>query len=140
MSFSKNQEKWPRGKIVKSRGPVPYLVAINDKQMKRHVDQIRAAGATIKAIEPQEGSEQGESDFLKTTPYVSPRLSNHTTQVQEAVPVILQQDAEGMLSPPLVVRPVSPPTIEETPRARPKRNPRPISRLGINCVRSIFLS
>jgi len=132
MSFSKNQEKWTRGKIAKSIGPVTYLVAINDKQMKRHVDQIRAAGASIKAVEPQEGSEQAEGDFLKETPHVSPRSRNHATPIQEAVPVTPQQDAEGMPSPIPVVSPVRPPTVQETPRARPKRNPKPISRLGIN--------
>ncbi len=42
-TFSKNEEKWSKGKIAQALGPVTYMVIVNGKNIKRHVDHIRNA-------------------------------------------------------------------------------------------------
>ena len=42
-SFSKREDKWSKGVIVKPLGPVSYLVKIGDHQHRRHLDHIRPA-------------------------------------------------------------------------------------------------
>ncbi|CAL8136019.1 unnamed protein product [Orchesella dallaii] len=56
-TYSKNEENWSRGKIVRAVGPVSYIVQVGDRRIMRHTDQIRAAtiqdNEAIEADEPQ---------------------------------------------------------------------------------------
>lgn len=42
-TFSKNSPKWSIGTIIKPVGPVSYIVNVEGREMKRHVDHIISA-------------------------------------------------------------------------------------------------
>ena len=64
---------WLSGHITQVHGPVSYTVTLSDgRQMRKHVDQIRARTVTI-----NDSSEDRFDDFLPTP---SSSLNNDTTQ------------------------------------------------------------
>ncbi|CAL8106073.1 unnamed protein product [Orchesella dallaii] len=42
-TFSRNEQKWTRGKVIHAVGPVSYMIQVGDKKIKRHVDQMSDA-------------------------------------------------------------------------------------------------
>lgn len=101
----KNEKKWTLGKIIKSLGPVTYLVSINGSPIKRHVDHIYPA-------------QKLEFDLAKSpTPQPSPYKTapESTTIIDEPV----NEDASSSN------------TTLDTSGQRPKRVIKPIDRLGI---------
>jgi len=112
-TFSKNAEKWSLGSIQKCIGPVTYLVKVGEKQMKRHLDHIRAAVSDSISVELADNEEEAEptspSEFLtpKASPHSSPSQSSSSADIPEPTP---------SQSSPV--------------QTRPKRNIRPVVRFG----------
>jgi len=117
-TYSKNEEKWSFGKIVRALGPVTFLVQLDDRRIKRHMDQIRAA--TRKA------EEVIHSDIAPVPePMPSPRRSPKQSPVKPNTPEAHAPDAV-----PPITTPVRSP--EAVPVTRPRRNPKPVQRYGNN--------
>jgi len=107
-SHSKNEKKWSLGTIVRALGPVTYLVALNGKNIKRHVDDIcHAQKFSFRAdVEP--------------SPEVEPSSPDQSQTADQTLPVP-QANKSYMSSPESPEKPIS----------RPRRNPKPVQRYGV---------
>lgn len=62
-TFSKNEEKWSKGKVERIIGPLTYMVEVDGRQLKRHIDQIRAALTPQDQQQPASDESQVPQDF-----------------------------------------------------------------------------
>lgn len=81
-TFSRNEEHWTRGTIHKATGPVSYLVMVNGRSMKRHVDHIREALPDAPAHQPAPPPKAGISAPPQQQPRPARRNPSRSTRQQ----------------------------------------------------------
>lgn len=124
-TFSRNEEKWTRGKIESVIGPLTYQVFANNMLMKRHVDQIRETeadrGASIDfSLEDNENSTAIENEQT-TAP--SPKPASPGTSSPRHAKSPKQPEVEERQRTPRKKQ--ATPEQQPAASARPKRNVKP---------------
>ncbi len=121
-TFSRNEEKWTKGKVLKAVGPVSYLVEIGGKKMRRHVDHMREAikSQAMTFAPAQVTPDHEDGGTRESTPYTTPVAS------PERLPSARSSPSQAPASE-------EPSTSRQPTRSpRPTRNKKPVNRYGQN--------
>ncbi|XP_011689306.1 PREDICTED: uncharacterized protein K02A2.6-like [Wasmannia auropunctata] len=102
-TFGKHDPKWNLGTIIRSVGPVSYIVQVDSRTLKRHVDHIISASV-------QKPLETNSNDII-----INPEELSNSTEPE----IVEEQSPE----------PGSSSSAEPTKSSRPKRNTHPPDRL-----------
>lgn len=113
-TYSRNQEKWTRGKVEAAVGPLTYLLKVGGNTIRRHVDQMRVAVSH----QPKQPNEEAFQEIELTgdnadeviapspqrtkTPVQSPLSSptqHHDAEEQAATSPVQQEQAAQVQSP-----------------------------------------
>lgn len=132
-TYSKNEEKWSHGTIIKALGPVTYLVRVGKAEMKRHIDQIREFHVTPTMPVPVDLDDP--VPIISTPPSSSGNTPRGSSTMPSPAASAAVVDPPPGSPPQQAVSPPRPPPVhvpEASPRSsRPTRIRRPVERYGI---------
>lgn len=128
------EEKWIPGRVVRSLGPLTYLVRVGTKTRYVHIDHLVPAQDTIPRVPVEKSSELAETimkDFSEVPYALSAELPVQATPVPETVTKPVggkspRTPRHKVMTPSAVT-----PNMAFTQRRYPERNRRAVKRLDL---------